>query len=182
MVILLLTLAVFGGHRAARFISEPSLIPQAWRSPVGWVAAAVVFLAVSTLTQLTNTLAFSGPSSGARRFTALVGEFSVIGAILGTVLGFRVGAHLFVESSQDPARYGFSDLLATISDSVTLMTLLAVAACWPLAARLTIESAKASMTMSGLRHGGSLQSLVVLFAGNMTGYYAALLVYNLLTR
>ncbi|SBT52506.1 hypothetical protein GA0070611_5666 [Micromonospora auratinigra] len=176
----LMALVVLGGHLAARYIADPALIPNPWRVVVAAVAAVVVFLAVSTLTQLTTVLMLPVTLPSTRGFLTHVGEFSALGAILGTALGFRMGEHLFVEAGRDPARYGFPDLLATISDAVTLTTLLAIALCWVRSAVLARDLARAARESGRWRGAAGYAPVLLLLVGNYIGVQAGAFAYQLL--
>jgi hypothetical protein len=178
----LMGVVVLGGHLAARYIDNPALIPSPWRVPVGAVAAVVVFLAVSTLTQLITVLMLPVTVPSTRSFLTHVGEFSAVGAILGTALGFRMGQHLFVEAGRDPARYGFPDLLGTISDAITLMTLLTVALCWARSAVLVRELVAAVRESGRLGGVAAYTPVLLLVVGNYIGVQAGAFAYQLLSR
>ncbi|MGR6317559.1 hypothetical protein Q2K19_05130 [Micromonospora soli] len=182
VMVVLMGLVVLGGHLAARYIDDPALIPGPWRIVVAVAAAVVVFLAVSTLTQLTTVLMLPVTPPSTRSFLVHIGEFSAVGAILGTALGFRMGEHLFVDAGRDPARYGFPDLLGTISDGITVLTLVTVALCWRRSAVLAFELVQA-MRQSGRLPGlASYTPLLLLVVGNYIGVQAAAFAYQLLVR
>ncbi|MFI7425391.1 hypothetical protein ACIBPB_00240 [Micromonospora sp. NPDC049836] len=176
----LMGLVILGGHLAARYVDDPALIPRPWRTVTAVVAAVVVFLAVSTLTQLVTVLMLPVTVPSARAFLTHVGEFSAVGAILGTALGFRMGEHLFVAAGRDPARYGFPDLLATISDAITLMTLLMIALCWVRAAALGRDLVRAVRESGRLPGPAAYAPLLLIAAGNYIGLQAGAFVYQLL--
>ncbi|MFG2056815.1 hypothetical protein ACGFI9_22605 [Micromonospora sp. NPDC048930] len=178
----LMAVVVLGGHLAARYIDDPGLIPRPWRVVVAAVAAVVVFLAVSTLTQLTTVLMLPVTPPSTRSFLTHIGEFSAVGAILGTALGFRMGEHLFVEAGRDPARYGFPDLLGAISDAITLMTLLMVALCWARSAILAREMVRALRESGRLRGVAAYAPVLLLAVGNYIGVQAGAFAYELLAR
>lgn len=178
----LVGLVVVGGHLAARYIDDPTLIPGSWRPGVAVTAAIVVGLAVSTLTQLTTALLLPVSLPSTRGFLVHVGEFSALGAILGTALGFRMGEHLFVEAGRDPTRYGFPDLLGTISDDITVTTLITVALCWVRSLFLLRELAVALRGSGRLRRLAGYPPLLLLAYGNWIGVQAGFFVYELLAR
>ncbi|MCI4064527.1 hypothetical protein MRQ36_18880 [Micromonospora sp. R77] len=178
----LVLLVILGGRLAAGYIDDPASIPGAWRPGVALAAAIVVGLAVSTLTQLITALMLPVTLPSTRSFLVHVGEFSAVGAILGIALGFRMGEYLFVEAGRSPARYGFPDLLATISDAVTVTTLLTVALCWVRSAFLVPELARALRASRRLRAPATASGFLLLIYGNYIGYQAATFVYELLVR
>lgn len=178
----LVGLVVLGGHLAARYVDDPALIPRPWRVVVAVAVAAVVFLAVSTLTQLTTVLMLPVTVPSTRSFLTHVGEFSALGAILGTALGFRMGEHLFVEAGRDPARYGFPDLLGTVSDAITLMTLLTVALCWARSTVLVRDLVRAVRESGRLRGAAAYTPVLLLVVGNYIGVQAGAFAYQLLAR
>jgi predicted Abi (CAAX) family protease len=181
-MVVLVTLVILGGHLGARYIAEPGAIPQPWRVVVASIAAAVILMAVSTLTQLTSILMFSVSLPSAKQFLSTIGNFSVIGAVLGTALGFRMGLHLFVENGRDPKRYGFPELLSTISDAITVMTLIAVSLCWPFMYPLLKELVREASKPEKLWRMAPVLNFVLLFGGNYIGVQAAIFAFQLFTR
>ncbi|MFG1604761.1 hypothetical protein [Actinoplanes sp. NPDC049265] len=180
-IMVLATLLIVGGHLGYRYVADPGTIPGPWRIPAALLAAVVIFLSVSTLTQLTSILMFSVSSPSAKRFLSTIGSFSAVGAILGTTLGFRVGSHLFAEAGRDPSRYGFPELLGTVSDTVTLMTLVAVALCWPLVVPLLRDVTRERHGAEGPGRASPALNLLLIAGGNAIGVQAALFTFQLFT-
>lgn len=178
----LVLLTILAGHLGADYLADPATIPAPWRKIVAYVVAVVVFLAISTLTQLMYVLAVPVTLASTKRFLTLVGSLSATGAVLGTALGFRMGMQLFDDASRDPSRYGLAELLGTVSDGVTLMTLAMVGLCWPYAMRLGVEMTRAVLRPGQLRGLPQTTAVVIIVAGNYFGLNAAAFAYQLLTR
>lgn len=180
MVLILLT--ILGGWLGADYVADPESIAHPWRVVVAGIAAVVVFLALSTLTQLIYILAFPVSLPSTKRFLMVLGNFSAVGAILGTALGFRMGMHLFDGARRDPSRYGLAELLDTIGDGVTLMTLIMIALCWPFAVALGRELAQELRKRGQSRGTAQVFAFMVLAVGNLLGLNAAAFAYQLLAR
>ncbi|MEU4474301.1 hypothetical protein [Micromonospora sp. NPDC023888] len=184
----LAVLVVLGGNLGAHYLSDPASIPRPWRGVAGWTAGFVVFFAASTLTQIVAVFATPVRLPSTRRFLEFVGTYSAIGAIAGAALGVRGAMHLFVGEGRDSGRYGLPDFLSTMSDDITLVTLIMLALCWPFAIKLFREMASAireRSTHQGVRIPGAtshLVSFVILAYGNWTGLNAAFFAYELLNR
>ncbi len=186
VLVVLAVLVILGGHLGAQYLDDPASIPGPWQAVAGWVAGIIVFLAASTLTQILAVFMTPVRLPSTRRFLDLVGTYSVIGAILGIALSFRGAMHLFVDADRDAARYGLPDFLGTVSDDVTITTLVMVALCWPYTVKLFVELAAAMRerhAQRGLRiPGTALFSFAILAAGNLIGLNTAFFAYELMTR
>ncbi|MEU4625809.1 hypothetical protein AB0G04_38270 [Actinoplanes sp. NPDC023801] len=147
----------------------------------------VVLLAASTLTQVLVIFTVPLRLPSMRRYLELVGTYSVIGVILGLALSFRGAMHLFLDAGRDASRYGLPEFLSTVSDDVTLATLVMVAACWwhtpmlfrDLAATIKEKVAHREVRIRGMGWGSAL---LILLSGNYIGLQTAFFAYQLLTR
>jgi hypothetical protein len=183
----LLLFVILGGHLAAPYIADPASVPRPWLYIVAAVASIATFASVATLTVLAYSIRFLRFLPAAKRFFSFVGNYSAVGAVAGTVLGLRMAGPLLVDSMRHPAtkRFDFTDLMGVTGNTITMLTLVMVALCWPYAwgpvLAITRAERAGSADSPGRRVPAAALAFPVLVAGNAGGLYAAGAMWRILT-
>jgi hypothetical protein len=174
----LLVFVILGGHLAAPYIADPASIPRPWLYIVAVVASVATFAAVATLTVLAYSIRFLRFLPAAKRFFSFVGNYSAVGAVAGTVLGLRMAGPLLIHNKN----FGFADLMSETGNTITMLTLLMVALCWPYAWGPVLAISRAERATSAVRRmPAATLAFPVLIAGNLGGLYSAAAMWRILT-
>jgi hypothetical protein len=193
-MVVALTAVIVLGHFSASYIADPSRISGDWRYCYAVLMCATVGLSVSTLTIVGYCLIALRSSELSQKLFETISTRSVIGAVLGSLLGLRLAESL--------PKMSFPVLIGDVGTLATVFTLVMIATCWPFAWGPAQEAAQSIVqalmqdirslsskvreadktgskeTWAGRGHKG-LAFLIVLSA-NATGLPVAISVYRMI--
>jgi hypothetical protein len=114
-----------------------------WNDVFAVVTWTILTFSLTAPGILLTMLAIRHRSSASRRLLTLVGGFVAIGAVVGALRGLWIGLELVASSAHSHERYGPPDLVGTVSDEVTLVTLIMLALCSPHAGAVILTELRA---------------------------------------
>jgi len=172
----LVGLVILLGHLAAPYVADPARIPKPTLFVVAGLLTFVVGAATATLTTLLWIMPYLRSLPEARGFLAAFGNYTAVGAAVGSVLGLRMTGPLFFARQ---GHYGFADMLGTISDMVTLGSLLLQMVPWALSLGRVYPIYQARFPEDEPRARSF--TFLVLSSGNAAGLYAGAATWRILT-
>lgn len=193
-MLLALSAVIILGHFSASYIADPSRISGGWRYFYAVAMGVTGFLSVSTLTILGYCLIALRSSDLSRKFFDTISIRSVIGAVLGSLLGLRLAESL--------PKMSVPDLMGYVGTLATVFTLVMIATCWPFAWGPAKEAAqsivqaivndirslfskvhqadKTSPTEIWVDRGQKLLAFAIFLAANATGLPVGISVYHMI--
>jgi hypothetical protein len=190
LMMLLLGAIIVLGHLFGPYIAHPSRLRGAWLDLYAILMSVMAFAATSTLTSLAYCLVALRKSELAKKFFEAISVRSVVGVVLGSLLGLRLAASVHGMS--------FDEYTAEIANLATIFTLIMIASCWWFSWGPAIDAGKGIFAESkghsrnevdkprqASRQGepgriGNLIGILIVVSGNVTGLATALSVFHMI--
>jgi hypothetical protein len=190
VMVILLAAIIIGGHLYGPYIAHPSRLRGAWLYLYAALMGLMAGTATSTLTSLAYCLVAWRKSELAKKFFEQISVRSVVGLVLGSLLGLRLAVSVHGMS--------FDAYTAEIANLATIFTLIMIASCWWFSWGPAVDAGRGILAeakghsgseakrlgkdrVQGQSEGGrNAIGLLIVISGNLTGLFVGFSVFSMI--